>query len=203
MSARAEGAALRLAGLALLAGGALLAVIGVVLLVTDDDDAPRGAGATSTTSPEASTSTAATSTPVASSTTVPATTTTGAEVPVETPAEFFASFEAAWASGDVEFLFERLHPAMFDRYTPGDCREYFSSRSLPNYAVELLEVGTTGTWSWETDGLARDIPGTTTVHIRRTDDGETYFEQDAHIVTGGDGITRWFTDCGTPKEGAR
>jgi hypothetical protein len=67
----------------------------------------------------------------------------------------------------------------------------------------VLTIGEPDTWSWETDGLARQIADATTVHVRRTEDGGvTVIESDVHVVVDGDGRVRWFTDCGDPKAGA-
>lgn len=171
-----------LGGLALVVTGCLAMAAGVVWLVSSSsDDEPAAAPTTAATQ-----ATTTTTTP-----------------PAETPEEFFERWVAALRGGDAELLFERLHPTMFDRYDEAACRAYLGGLRAPIAEAEVLEVGGTGTWSWETDGLARDIPDATTVRVRRTEDGDTFIENDTHVVVGDDGLVRWFTDCGTPKEGAR
>ncbi len=73
---------------------------------------------------------------------------------------------------------------------------------MPAFDTEVLAVGTTGAFDWSTDGVTRQVADTTTVRLRTTEDGSTFVEADSHVVIEG-GLVRWFTDCGTPKGGAR
>jgi hypothetical protein len=186
----------RTLGWALMAVGAVAVVGGVLWLVADDDE-PVAVEETTTTEP----STTESSTTEATTTTAPSTTTTTAP-PAETPEQFFTLWVAALSGGDADFLVGRLHPTVFERYDQAACQQYLGGIDAPAAEAEVLSVGDTVTWSWETDGLARDIPDATTVRVRRTEDGDTFIENDTHVVIGADGLVRWFTDCGTPKEGA-
>jgi hypothetical protein len=182
--------------------GGLAIAAGVAWLFADGDDDPAPAAAATTTSESTTTGpTASTTTTAPTTTSTEATTTT--TTPVETPQEFFDLFTEAQRTGDIAFLVARLHPAVLDRYDTAACETYLGSIDAPNPSAEVQSVGATATWSWETDGLARDIPDATTVTVRRTEDGTSFVEGESHIVTGDDGRTRWFTDCGSPKEGAR
>jgi hypothetical protein len=176
-------------GIGLLVTGAVLVGAGVVGFALDDDSESSRA-APETTSTASSSSTASSTT-----TTAPRT--------AETPGEFFAAHAQAFRAGDVEFLYGRLHPATFDRYEATDCRAFLARADVPAYASEVLSVGGVAAWVWETDGLAREIDGVTTVRARLAEDGTNFVESDVHIVIGDDGQALWFTDCGTPKEGGR
>lgn len=200
--------------------GALLVAIGAVgfMLDGDDDRSPSAATVDSVTpSAPTSTSTTAVTTIVATTTTSPPPTTTTAvattttspppttttTVPAGTPEEFIATFAMTLRTRDVEFLFARLHPLVFKRYDEAACHAYLASRDSPGYAAEVVSVGAVAPWLWELDGLVREIAGTTTVRVRFAEDGVTFSEADVHVVVDDAGTIRWFTDCGTPREGAR
>ena len=84
--------------------------------------------------------------------------------PVETPEEFFSRFADALRSGKPAFLLARMHPLVLDRYAESDCRAYLGGLDLPDYDAEVLSVGRTKVFHWETD---RDQP-----RCRACDDGE-------------------------------
>ncbi len=67
-------------------------------------------------------------------TTSPTTTTTSTAVeptaPAETVEEFVLAFAAAIAVGDVEFLFDRLHPAVVGGFGPALCRSWIEGEVL-------------------------------------------------------------------------
>jgi hypothetical protein len=182
----------RVLGNLLLGAGALFVAAGAVLLVADD-----GGGGEVAAAAEPTTST------TSSTTTTTTTTTTSTTVPPETPQAFFARFTDALNAGDAAFLVGRLHPAVFDRYERTDCEAYLGGRPRGAARSEVLSVGGTGPWQWETDAVSREIPDALTVRVRRTEDGgATFVENDVHVVASGP-VLQWFTDCGTPKEGAR
>lgn len=92
-----------------------------------------------------STSPTTTTRPVESSTTqaptttaVPATTTTTA-LPPETVEDFVSAFAAAIAAGDVDFLVDRLHPAVIGGFGPALCRAWIETEIL-----ELVDYQVTG-----------------------------------------------------------
>lgn len=196
----------RTVGNVLVAAGLVAMAAGALGLVVDDDEGagagePALAAEATTTSTTASTSTTAAPTTTTSAPTTSTSSTT--TVPVETPGEFFARWTDALNNGDAAFLVARLHPAVFERYERADCEAYLGSRPGGAAQSDVLSTGGIAPWRWETDGLAREIPETLTVRLRRTEDGgETFVENDVHVVVAGP-LIQWFTDCGTPKEGAR
>ena len=102
--------------MALLAGGGLCVVVGATWLVAGGGgDGPTTE--TASVEDDSSTSTSSTSTTSTSTTT---TTTTGPP-PDETPQEFLAAFNEAFASDDADFLIERLNQAVFDMFGSDTC----------------------------------------------------------------------------------
>ena len=122
-------------------------------------------------------------------------------LPLGTQVEaFFAQWVAALQAGDAAFLFGRLHPAVVERYGEPACRTYLGGFRFPAAAVQVLSSdAATAVWAWDTDGRSSPIADAVGVRLRRTEDGATFTESDAHVALV-DGEIRWFTDCGTPKE---
>lgn len=150
------------------------------------------------------TSNASTSTTTA--TTVVTTMSDAAPVPTATPDEavtgFIGSLATAIRQRDVAFLTGHLHPFVMDRYDGGSCEAYFSGLDAPSFAIEVVSIGEVGLWEWTTDGLTRAVADATTVLTRTTSNGTTFTDGEAHVQIDSAGFVRWFTDCGTPKEGA-
>lgn len=218
----------RAVGVGLIASGLSMTAIGAVLVLVDDHGSPtQSASSTDATPPETraqatttpATTTTATTTPgtatqAAPTTQAPTTQTPTTQTPTtqapttlppaETPVEFLAAFVDAQSVSDTDFLVDRLHPAVFERYERSDCAAYLDGVRVTGPGAEVLSVGGPALWSWMTDDIARDIDEALTVRVRRTEDaGVTYIESDVHFVVGGGGLIRWFTDCGTPKAGAQ
>ena len=182
--------------------GVILMGVGVAGLLSGGEVAAEPAVATGSPSPsqsEAPTPTASSAPTPAES---PAEDPTPSPEPTETPDTFFARFADAVRGGKPAFLLSRLHPFVFDRYAGADCRSYLGGLHLPKYDVEILKVGGTKVFHWETDGISRDVAHATTVRIRFTEDGDTFIETDTHLVARDDGSFSFLTDCGTPKAGA-
>jgi hypothetical protein len=133
--------------------------------------------------------TAVTTTP----TTTTPTTTTPSTIAVRPPAELIAAFVddyvAAIESGDVDFLLDRLHPAVLDQFDTELCRTFIEREilALRNYR------------------LTGDIEGPTPESIGGRD-FESYsapiaFDFQGESFDGGaswglvDGEVRWFTTC--------
>ncbi len=80
-----------------------------------------------------------------SPTTTTTTTSTAVEptAPAETVEEFVLAFAAAIAVGDVEFLFDRLHPAVVGGFGPVLCRSWIEGEVLllGNYELSGLVEG--------------------------------------------------------------
>jgi hypothetical protein len=114
----------------------------------------------------------------------------------ETAEQFLAGLSTALTNGDAAFLRARLHPAVVDRYGAAACDAFAAG---PHTATNIVvsELGPPGTFSWQSDGLARDVPDTNTAIA--TQNGTS---QPIHLALV-DGTWRWFADCGTPQAGAR
>jgi hypothetical protein len=175
------------AGLAVVVVSTVTIVAGVVGIVRQADDSVGTTPAPATTT----------------TTAVPATTTTTVPVPAgETPEEFLADWVDAHRAHDVDFLAARLHPLVIDRYGEDQCRTYLDLIDGSAYAAEVLSVEPgTAPWVWALDGIETTVADAITVRLRRTEDGTTFLEGEVHLVAIGREI-RWFTDCGTPLEGA-
>ncbi len=140
-------------GIAMMAIGGLIAIIGLVWLLMGDFSDPVTASApltsdvpdttaatteappqTTTTALEATTTIAPTTTTAApTTTTVPPTTTTA--VPDETVAEFLVAYREALDADDLDFLFDRLHPVVKDSFGEQLCRDFVAREiaALDNY----------------------------------------------------------------------
>jgi hypothetical protein len=184
--------------------GVVLVGIGVAGLFSGDEATAGASGPTisPTISPSPSPSPSEAPTPSESPAETASPTPEPLETPLETPEEFFARFADALRSGKPAFLLARMHPLVLDRYAESDCRAYLGGLDLPDYDAEVLSVGRTKVFHWETDGISRDVAHATTVRIRFTEDGDTFIETDTHLVARDDGSLLFLTDCGIPKAGA-
>lgn len=138
-------------GPGLMAAGVLLVVVALVGLFSSSG-ASTGVATASTIAPPTSSSpaptsttepvlaTTATSTTAATTTTAPATTTTTTTTPAETPEDFAAAFAAALASGDVEFVWSRLHPAVREGWGEELCRAWVEREIMQLSAYTLVSV---------------------------------------------------------------
>lgn len=135
---------------ALIGVGVVMVLFGIVDARGGDDDAANSA-AVATSAPAATEVTIAPATttttlpvtltsPVGSSTTTaPPTTTSTTTAPTETVEEFVIAFAAAIASGDVDFLVNRLHPAVVGGFGSALCRTWIETEIL-----ELVDYQVTG-----------------------------------------------------------
>lgn len=110
----------------------------------------------------------------------------------ETPSDFIEKLSASFASGDLTYALERLHPLVLNAF-PGDvCSTELSLRVAQDYKITINSVGETATWKWELpDGRSFDVESATTVSIVLPGTTDAV---DAHIVN----IDRkyyWFTIC--------
>jgi hypothetical protein len=111
--------------------------------------------------------------------------------------EFVAAYNAAFQAGDVEALFESLHPAVVELYGAEACPTYLDSVVANPIQLELLQITGPADWAWEIDGVSTDIEGAFTVAVNVTVQGETS-ESEVHFALREDGSIGWFTDCGDP-----
>lgn len=175
-------------GLALMAAGAVLAVIGVIGLVN-----PGGPAPVASASPSAS---AQASSEPASPTPAPTPT-----VPPLGEADVRAFVEVlvtAIQIGDVDTLVANLHPATIERYGQDPCRTAVAGFTNPDFDIEVLEVQDQASWDYVTDDLTTSIPDAWTVPGNLTvSAGQPSMPLTFHFAPFGDAV-RWFTDC-TPS----
>jgi hypothetical protein len=136
--------------------------------------------------------------PASSIGTVPVAAVPGKAAP-ETLSEFVVALGRALQNHDSAFLRARLHPAVIERYGSAACDAYAAGPRTP---IEFTVQSATApvVYSWSTDGLTRDVPGTNSVDVTSVAEGQA---QPATIhVAYVDGTWRWFTDCGDPLPGA-
>jgi hypothetical protein len=112
--------ALRRLGQGLTTLGLAIALVGMAGLLLDDGGTPIAVGTTTSSSTTTSTST--------TTTTSPTTTTTDAQP--ESVEDFVALFALAIEAGDVEFLFDRLHPAAVGGFGAELCRTWIEDEVL-------------------------------------------------------------------------
>ena len=130
----------------------------------------------------------------------PSTTTTTVP-PVEDPVAFVAGLQDARRTGDLAFLFDRLHPAVLERYGEPSCRAFVGGLAIPSITYAVAGVTGPAPWDWVTDGLTRTIDGTyfldTTVSSEQVPPAQVVLH-----VTPVDREQRYFVDCGDPLPGA-
>lgn len=110
--------------------------------------------------------------------------------------EFLAMFEAAMKSGDLEFLMERLHPAVIDRYGESACSAYLERVVDPDFSVEVGEINPPSAWNYDQDGVEEMIEEAWSAQVAISAGGQAQ-ETLAHYAMH-EGTLRWFTDCGEP-----
>jgi len=131
--------------------------------------------------------------PVTASPAVPPTTPPALDPP--TPEEFADALLAAFKSGDTQYLFDRLHPLVFERYGEGQCRRHVNGFAAdPSASWTVQSSSGPAPWEWETDGLSATVSDAWMVSIEIPDEGQ----REIHFAPS-EGTWRWFTDCGDPR----
>lgn len=195
----------RTVGLALMVAGGVVVVVALIGMLTGGG-ASTEAGATSTSTSTtttsaattAATTTAATTTPTmtilesttaASTTTAPTTTVAVQPDPVEAIETFVPEFAGMIAAGDVQGLFDTLHPAVLDAQDTDLCRTYIEREILALVDYRL---------SGPVTGPVSTTFGSTTVDMYSGPVSFTYqgqsFDSTATFALD-DGEVRWFTTC--------
>jgi hypothetical protein len=131
--------------------------------------------------------------------TIPPTPTTSVPPTLDPPTaeEFAADLMAAFQAGDTQYLFDRLHPLVIERYGSDQCRSYASGFDPdPETSWTVRNSSGPHTWVWETDGLSTTVEGTWTVRVTIPDAGRR-----AVHFTPFEGTWRWFADCTPPTGG--
>jgi hypothetical protein len=114
----------------------------------------------------------------------------------ETAGDFLTALSNALTNGDTKFIRERMHPVVVERYGSATC-DAFAAGPHPATNIVVNQLAPPGNYSWQTDGLTRDVPDVNTATA--TVNGSP---ASVHVALV-DGVWRWFTDCGTPVAGAR
>ena len=174
----------------------VLVSVGVVWLMFSV--VSNGTSPTTTTATSAPLATETTTTVSETTTTTLATTTTSQPDPTSTVGvfdevaaveEFIDGFAAAIESGDSEFLFERLHPAVKATYEEEACREHIEARVLSreDYRQEGPVVG-------PFDAEFGEFPITSYEALVNFEiDGDPIEETAVFSLT--EGVVRWFAEC--------
>jgi hypothetical protein len=126
----------------------------------------------------------------------PSATPSAAPLDPPTAEDFADDLLIAFQSGDTAYLFDRLHPLVFERYGERQCRRYVNQELQPDPAASWTVLSSSGPapWAWETDGLTTTVNDTWTVNIEIPDEGQ----REVHFAPS-DGTWRWFADCGVPR----
>ena len=128
-------------------------------------------------------------TTVAPTTAPPEATTTTTAAADQTVEEFFPDYVAAIESGDVDFLFDRLHPAVVEQFDPELCRAFIER--------EILALGNYQVTGDVTGPAPQDIGGATyevySAPVSFDFQGESFEGTASFAVV--DGEIRWFTTC--------
>jgi hypothetical protein len=168
---------------------ALMAVAGVVVLLVGILGLFLSGGE------PAATETVSTTLGAESTTSAP---TTDAPTTIAVPAPdaegFVNDLGEALQAGDEVFLFDRLHPAVLDRYGEEQCRAYLETKEIPDLVLEFRDVGGPEPWDWTLDDVTTSFAEAYTVTLYNSQAGG---EEELHLVVVG-GELRWFTDCGDP-----
>lgn len=128
-------------GIAMMAAGVLLMIAGVALAVGGGGDETSAAAATTTPTssavPSSTSSTTTTTQAIRTTTSRPpeSTTTTTASETVES---FVETFSAALETGDADFLYTRLHPAVVDGYGEDLCRAWIDREVMGLSQYQLV-----------------------------------------------------------------
>jgi hypothetical protein len=199
----------RRSGVALLVAGIALIAIGAIgMLGAGSTDGGRSEAAASAT-PAAAGSDAVAPTASVVTTLSPAPTATPTPVPTASPAPpsptpdattlivaFYEGLDPAIRAADADILVPLLHPATIERYGEPACRTYLGGLADPTLDIEVASVAGPAPWDYQTDDLTTTIPAAWTVEAAFTSQGATS-DRELHVALV-DGEVRWFTDCGTP-----
>jgi hypothetical protein len=111
-----------------------------------------------------------------------------------TPEEFADDLLVAFQTGDGQYLFDHLHPLVFDRYGERQCRRYVNGFA-PDPSASWTVQSSTGPapWGWVTD-LITAVADAWTVTIEIPGEGQ----REVHFAPF-EGTWRWFVDCGDPR----
>ncbi len=117
---------------------------------------------------------------------------------VEPVEDFIGTFSRAMQSQNIDFLLERLHPAVTDLYGAEACQRYLPQVIDHTFNIQIRNVGAQEPWMWEIDDRSTPIDEAYSVDAIVLSRGQT-ITTEMHL-TPVDGLQRWFTDCGEPLQ---
>ena len=116
---------------------------------------------------------------------------------METPEEFLALLNAAFADSDPTMLVDRLNQATIDVYGQEACDAYLTAIvAIDQSELMMRAVVGIGPWDYVIDEITTPLVDVTSVEVSRQVEDETVV-QELHWKVVGDRYT-WFTDCGDP-----
>ena len=110
---------------------------------------------------------------------------------------FVDVFNAAFTEGNVDHLYQLLHPGVVELYGEEACRAYLGTIVETPTTLEYLDATRVGTWNFERDGAVIPVDFAYAIQANFTADNQTA-QQELHLTLPGDESVRWFTDCGDP-----
>ncbi len=109
---------------------------------------------------------------------------------------FLDQFAPAVRAGDEAFLYDRLHPAVIERYGEATCRAYAAVFEDAAFELTPIDAAPPAPWDYVSDERTTTIADAWAVLASTVVDGAPV-ERDFHFAPIGPTI-RWFTDCGEP-----
>jgi hypothetical protein len=111
---------------------------------------------------------------------------------------FSADLVAAWDSLDTTFLLDRLHPAVFERYSEKACLSHLEN-SVGYSEITVVALGDFGAWDWVVDDVVITINDTHAVEVELILTNGIELATELHYALV-DGELRWFTMCEPPSQ---
>jgi hypothetical protein len=111
--------------------------------------------------------------------------------------EFFNDYNALFQAADANGLLGLLHPAVLDLYGISACQAYLTTAVKKPIEIEVLQVLSFESWTWEIDGHSILIEDAYSIQVGVSAGGQT-IQQSMHLALDENGEITWFTDCGEP-----
>ena len=111
---------------------------------------------------------------------------------------FVDGFNYAMQILDTSWLYDHLHPSVFERYDPDACQEYLDRTVQPEFEIVVKGLSGPEEWFWEVDGEVIEIENAITANSELTIKGEE-INSDVHFAITNGQFT-WFTTCVNPQE---